>query len=211
MIESLNRQAWVELSERVVGELAPIFMTAQPKLGPEGQKLISKVLQKVSLANSRSTQDIANIIVLLDSAGNTHSAIRAAGCLRRIPFTGNQTIFEPMRQVFALAFRRLTLEGSPDAATYKQLLSYAENGGEPGPPVIREAMERRLDGVLLRHYCHEDLTSRPRAKHIANVCADIRELAVMWAFGGSATWPRSRIDNGIANCVDALKQLGALP
>jgi hypothetical protein len=210
MIVTLGRQAWAALSQEVAADLAPIFETGKAALGPEGATMAGKSLQKLSLSSSRSAQDVADIVVLLDAAGQHDAAVNAAGALRQVPFTGNQTIFEPIRQVFALAYRRFVLGGLPDAAAWERLLSFAENGGEPGPVVIREATTRRLNGLLLRRYREADLTTGSPAAHIANICAEIRELVTMWALGGSETWTRPTIDAEISHNIDALRRLGAI-
>jgi hypothetical protein len=210
MIVALDRHAWATLSRTVATDLAPIFETGSTALGPEGVKMADSSLRKLSLSSSRSVQDVANVVVLLDTAGQHEPAINAAESLRRVPFTGNQTVFEPIRQAFALAFRRLTLHRSPDARVWEPLLSFAENGGEPGPVVIREATARRLNGLLLRRYWRADLISGSRGVHVANVCAEIRELVTMWALGGSATWTRPTIDDEIAGNIDALRRLGGI-
>ncbi len=38
----------------------------------------------------------------------------------------------------------------------------------------------------------------------------LRELSVMWAFGGSETWPRERIDEAIAGVKDHVADFLAL-
>jgi hypothetical protein len=209
VIEKLDRAAWSRLSEAAAADLAPIFADGQAALGAEGQKLARKSLPKLSLSAARAVQDVANIIVLLDASGQYTAAVSAVDKLRPVPFTGNQTIFEPIRQMFALAFRRLSLLGSPEAKSWEPLLSFAENGGEPGPVVIREATTRRLAGQLLRQHWRGDPTG-VRAAHIANICAEVRELVTMWALGGSAAWPRPKIDEEIGHNVDTLRQLDAV-
>ncbi len=80
-----------------------------------------------------------------------------------------------------------------------------QNEGLPGPPVINKPMINRLNGDLLEHYLERSVDYRAPLSlpQFSDVISTLSELAVMWAFGGSDTWPRRRIDEEL----DAAREL----
>jgi hypothetical protein len=207
MIAALDRNAWAALTQTITAELTPIIDAGRAGLGPVGDTMVTKAFRAPSLSKARSVEDLTNLIVLLDAAGQTEHAAHAAATLRQVPFTGNHTLYEPIRETFALAFRRATLSGSPDAAGWERLLSYGENGGAPGPLVIQDPMKLRLNGQLLRFdWKTGPVTGGAPAAHAANICIELGELATMWAFGGSTEWNRTRIDTEIDHNIAVLRE-----
>ena len=80
-------------------------------------------------------------------------------------------------------------------------LSLPENGRLPGPPVIDQAMANRVAGLLVEQMMSGVYLPALKLPQFSYVIAKLRELSVMWAFGGSTPWPRERIDEAI----DAMK------
>lgn len=81
-------------------------------------------------------------------------------------------------------------------------LSLPENGGEPGPPVVHQAMTNRLKGLMAEQIRSDAYALRLKLPQFSYAIAKLRELSVMWAFGGSAAWPRERIDKAIEAVKD---------
>jgi hypothetical protein len=88
--------------------------------------------------------------------------------------------------------------GRARAPTMSAVASLPENGGVPGPPVVHDAMRKRLNGVLVEQIRSDAYVAPLKLPQFSYVIAKLRELSVMWAFGGSETWPRERIDEAIA-------------
>lgn len=58
-------------------------------------------------------------------------------------------------------------------------------------------MTNRLNGLLVEQIRSGAYASPLKLPQLSYVIGKLRELSVMWAFGGSETWPRERIDDEI--------------
>lgn len=63
-------------------------------------------------------------------------------------------------------------------------------------------MRNRLNGLLVEQIRPDAYTPPLKLPQFSYVVARLRELSVMWAFGGSQKWPRERIDEEIAAVKD---------
>lgn len=94
----------------------------------------------------------------------------------------------------------LVVGGDPRAADVDIWLSLPGHGGPA------EAMTNLLNGLLVEQI-RSDVYSPPlKLTQLSYVIAKLGELSVMWAFGGSTRWPRTRIDEAIDAVRDQVAQ-----
>jgi hypothetical protein len=109
-----------------------------------------------------------------------------------IPFIGNYNQWLPASATIAAAYRGLTLGADPRAAEVQQWPSLPGHGGGT------EAMTDRMNGSVVEQIRSDGYEPPLKLPQFTYVIANLRELSVMWAFGGSEIWPRERIDESIA-------------
>jgi len=68
-------------------------------------------------------------------------------------------------------------------------------------------MANRLNGLLAEQIRSDAYAPPLKLPQFSYVIAKLRELSVTWAFGGSAAWPRERIDEAITALQGADRRL----
>jgi hypothetical protein len=198
---------WNALTAQVAGRFRALF--ADDFLGPAGVRRVSSVLKTVSLNGPRKMEELTSLLVMADLAGHGDVLLVGAEALRPVPFTGNVSNYEPIRQIFCGAVRRAELTGA-DAAPYREMMSLPERG-EPGPPIKDGLIRQRAAGLLLKPPSKSAaVQATSGSHHIATVAIAVRELYLMWAFDGSFRWPRKKIDVEIDAAAAILRNLSAL-
>lgn len=169
------------------------------------QKIVQQAIEKGAVGGETGMFRLFAPAILLSLSDRAEISYETAAVAKDIPFIGDYTRWEWAGSAIAGAFRVLMQHGDARANEVEQWLSIPQNGGLSGPPVIDSAVTNRLNGRVLRHYLNRGVDYRvPLTQpQFAGVIARVSELVVMWAFGGSDTWPRTRIDEEL----DAARQL----
>ncbi|MBN3511989.1 hypothetical protein JYB55_24470 [Mycolicibacterium septicum] len=194
-----------DLNVMTKSRLEVLYREAGGFFTPRSQKLIDQEVKKGTVGGDAGMARLFTPAILLSLSDDSEILYETAAVAKDIPFIGDYTRWEWAGAAIAGAFRVLTQHGDVRANEVEQWLSLPQNGGLSGPPVIDSAVTNRLDGRVLRHYLNRGADYRvPLTQpQFAGVIARVSELVVMWAFGGSDTWPRTRIDEEL----DAARQL----
>ncbi len=131
----------------------------------------------------------AMLLSLVASADVMYSLGEVA---REIPFIGNYNQWLPASATIAAAYRVLAASGDPRTPEVEAWLALPGHGGSG------EAMTNRLQGSLVAQIRSDAYAPPLKLPQLSYVIGRLRELSVMWAFGGSESWPRDRIEGEIA-------------
>lgn len=186
-----------ELNDAIKPRLAAVYDRCAPLLTRRGQQIVDRALKKGTVGGDVGMQTLLEPAMLLSLVADGDTLYELADVARSIPFIGDYGLWAPCEAVIAAAYRVLTLVGDPRATEVELWLSLPENGGEPGPPVVHQAMTNRLNGFLVEQIRSDAYAPSLKLPQFSYVIGKLRELSVMWAFGGSAAWPRERIDEAI--------------
>ncbi|SHT79272.1 Uncharacterised protein [Mycobacteroides abscessus subsp. abscessus] len=188
-----------QVNEVVKPKLEAIYGDSASVFSSRGLKIVERALKKGTVGGEQGMRLLFEPAMLLVFGGSPTAFYDVAAVARSIPFVGNYSFWSPAAEVIALAYRALTQGDDPRAAEVALWLSIPENGGNEGPPVVHDAMQGRLQGNLLKHFNRVSYQPPLKLPQFSFVIAKLGELGTMWAFGGSQTWPRTRIDDEIAD------------
>ncbi|MGJ6122329.1 hypothetical protein QN239_07110 [Mycolicibacterium sp. Y3] len=163
-----------------------------------GVKIVDRAISKGTIRGHIGMQLLFEPAMLLSLTATPATVWELADIAKDVPFVGNYTAWSPVQSMLAAAYRVHSLRGDVRAGDVELWLSLPENGGIAGPPIIHEAMQNRLRGDLLDHFNQVSYQPPLKLPQFSFVIGKLRELGVMWAFGGSEVWNRSRIDQEIA-------------
>jgi hypothetical protein len=186
-----------ELNDAVKPRLAALYDRAAPLLTKRGRQIVDRALKKGTVGGDVGMQLLFEPAMLLSLVADGDVLYELAEAARSIPFIGDYGLWAPCESIIAAAYRVLTGAGDPRADEVESWLSLPENEGVPGPVVVHEAMANRLGGLVVEQIRSESFTAPLKLPQLSYVIAKLRELSVMWAFGGSTAWPRTRITEGI--------------
>lgn len=194
-----------ELNTMAKSRLGVLYQQAGGFFSARGQKIVEQAIGKGTVGGENGMYRFFAPAILLSLNGHSELLYETAGVARDIPFIGDYSRWTWAGSVIACAFRVLTRHGDPRAIEVEQWLSIPDNGGLPGPPVINKPMINKLSGIKLNYYIRDSADYRaPLTQPQASIMiCKVSELSVMWAFGGSDTWPRTRIDEEL----DTARQL----
>lgn len=191
-----------ELNAAIKPRLAAIYDQSAPLLSKRGQKIVDRAMKKGTVGGDVGMQLLFEPAMLLSLVADANVLYELAAVAKDIPFIGNYNQWLPASATIAAAYRALTLANDPRADEVEMWLSLPENEGIPGPPVVHEAMTSRLNGVLVDNIRSDVYRPPLKLPQLSYVIGKLRELSVMWAFGGSPAWPRERIDEAITAIKD---------
>lgn len=195
-----------ELNDIVRPKLDAIDADSASLLTAKGQKIADRAIKKGTVGGHLGMQLLFEPAMLFSLVpGQASTMYKIANVARTVPFAGDYTSWAPVRAAVAAAFRRLAKEDAAELKTVESWLSLPENGNQPGPLVITDAMRNRLGGNRLREF-RSDFEPPLKLPQLSYVIGRLRELVVMWAFGESETWPRTRIDDDINLVGDRLSE-----
>lgn len=185
-----------ELNDAVKPRLAALYDQAAPVLTKRGRQIVGRAVKKGTVGGVVGMQLLFEPAMLLSLLADPDMLYELAEVARSIPFTGDYGLWAPCESVIAAAYRVLAVGGDSRADELKSWLSLPENGGVPGPVVVHEAIRNRLGGLIVEQIRSDTYTAPLKLPQLSYVIAKLRELSVMWAFGGSTVWPRTRINEG---------------
>jgi hypothetical protein len=196
----------------VVPKLEAIYTDSASMLTVKAQKITDRAIKKGTVGGHVGMQLLFEPAMLLGlvSGTRTSTMYQLADVAHTIPFAGDYTSWAPARATIAASVRHLTKEEAAEFDTVRSWLSLPENGNQPGPPVITDAVRNRLNGNRLREF-RADYLPPLKLAQFSYVIGKLRELGVMWAFGGSELWPRPRIDDEINSVREQLSEFVAGP
>lgn len=190
-------QQTTELNHSVKPRLAALYDRAAPLLTNRGQQIVDRALSKGTVGGDVGMQLLFEPAMLLSLVADGAVLSEFAGVARSIPLIGDYGLWAPCESIIAAAYRVLTLAGDRRADEVQSWLSLPENQGAPGPVVVHQAMANRLDGLVVQQIRSDAYTAPLKLPQLSYVIAKLRELSVMWAFGGSDAWPHTRIEDRI--------------
>jgi hypothetical protein len=180
-----------ELNDAVKPRLAALYDRAAPLLTKRGRQIVDRALKKGTVGGDVGMQLLFEPAMLLSLAADSDTLYELADVARSIPFIGNYNQWLPASATISASYRVLSVSGDTRAIDVETWLSLPGHGGPA------EAMTNRLAGRLLEQIRSDAYTAPVKLPQFSYVIAKLRELSVMWAFGGSTAWPRTRIDEGI--------------
>lgn len=157
------------------------------------QAYLDRCFKTIKLSSSSSLQKLVEGSAVLDAI-RSPALIPLGLAMNVVPFTGNHSLYEPARTTACLAYRRAVLDGSDAVAELEGLVALTEGGIAAAREL--EPVQLRLRGGLLRTPpgAADFVTGK---QLIPSRAGQMHELAFMWVLGGSATWPRDRLDAAI--------------
>lgn len=198
-----------DLTTAVAGRFAELFDGCGEYLGPLGERRVASVLKSISLRGHRRMDELTSLPVLADLAGRSDVFLGCVEALRAVPWTGDYSIYEPIRQLFCRAMRRAELDGT-DPGHYRSMISLPENGA-PGDPAPSSQIKSRAGGSAWKRLSASSSTIELSGTHgLAVTCLAVRELYLMWAFGGTFMFSRKKIDSEIDAATGRLRELRAI-
>ncbi|ORA55181.1 hypothetical protein [Mycobacteroides franklinii] len=187
-----------EVNSLIKPRLSMVYDRCAPLLSKRGNKVVDRAIAKGTVGGDVGMQLLFEPAMLLSLVADTDSMYELAESARDIPFIGNYGLWSPCEATIAATYRVLAIADDSRATEVESWLSLPENGGMPGPPVVHQAMTNRLGGLLVEQI-RSDVYSPPlNLPQFSYVIGKLRELSSMWAFGGSESWPRMRIDEEIS-------------
>lgn len=209
---NLSNAEWKELSANITTEFEQLFADAGTFLGKGGLRFLEKSLKSVSVKSERSVHNLTALLALADLAGRGDVLMAGAKVLLAVPFTGNVTVHEPIRQVKCGATRRARINGVSDEP-FASAITLPNLEIWPEKLELRDALlVLRANGDMLNPPS-EDMTihevSAP-SYHIENTSIAVRELWLMWIFGGGEDWPLTRIDTELDVASKIMRQFKAI-
>lgn len=199
----------VALTATVTERFTELFDGGEEFLGPLGQRRVRSVLTSVSLRGYRKMEELTSLPVLADLAGRPDVFLGCVEALRLMPWTGDYSVYEPVRQLFCGAMRRAELEGT-DPAPYRSMISLPELG-HPGEPVRNQNIKSRAAGMVWKRMVASSATNEKTGTYgLAITCLHVRVLYLAWAFGGSLFFTRAKIDGHIEAATTLLRELRAI-
>ncbi|QSM02825.1 hypothetical protein PROPHIGD88-1_89 [Mycobacterium phage prophi88-1] len=167
-------------------------------LSKRGHGIVDRAMKKGTVGGDVGMQLLFEPAMLLSLVATQDVLYGLAVVAKDVPFIGNYGLWSPCEATIAATHRLLTISGDPRAADVELWLSLPENDGHLGPPVIHQAMTNRLNGLVVEQIKSDAYTPPLKLPEFSYAIAKLRELSVMWAFGGSQAWPRPRIDDEIS-------------
>jgi hypothetical protein len=188
------------VSEERGPEVASILLAAAEGLPAGAAREVQKAAKDVAFSRSSSVELILDASARLAAYDRISDAVRLAEVLTAVPFTGDNTLYEPIRGCVHIATRFATTSGDSSAVSIQPFVSVPD-GWTPNPT--------RLEGrALTLPLDNPGQWAGMGPKYVASaLLADVAELSTMWVFGGSASWSRDRIDAQIETSRSALGSL----
>lgn len=187
-----------ELNGEIKPRLSDLYEQSSSLLSTRGHGIVDRAIKKGTVGGDVGMQLLFEPAMLLSLVAPQDVLYGLAVVAKDIPFIGNYGLWSPCEATIAATHRLLTINGDPRAADVELWLSLPENDGHPGPPVIHTAMTNRLSGLLVEQIRSDVYLPPLKLPQLSYAIAKLRELSVMWAFGGSEAWPRPRIDDEIS-------------
>ncbi|MGR6978370.1 hypothetical protein [Mycobacteroides abscessus] len=183
-----------ELNGEIKPRLHDLYEQCSSLLSKREHGIVDRAIKKGTVGGDVGIQLLFEPAMLLSLVATHDVLYGLAAVAKDVPFIGNYGLWSPCEATIAASYRLLTISGDPRATDVELWLSLPENDGHPGPPVIHVAMTNRLNGLLVEQIRSDVYKPPLTLPQFSYVIAKLRELSVMWAFGGSDSWPRTRID-----------------
>lgn len=187
-----------EINGEIKPRLHDLYEQSSSLLSKRGHGIVDRAIKKGTVGGDVGMQLLFEPAMLLSLVATQDVLYGMAVVAKDIPFIGNYGLWSPREATIAASYRLLTISGDPRAADVELWLSLPENDGHPAPPVIHQAMTNRLNGLIVEQIKSDAYSSPLKLPEFSYVIAKLRELSVMWAFGGSERWPRPEIDEEIS-------------
>lgn len=179
-----------ELNAAINPRLAAVYDRCALLLTKRGRQIVDRAVKKGTVGGDVGMQMLLEPAMLLSLVADTDAMFELAEAAKSIPFIGNYNQWLPASATTGAAYRVLTRGRSTCAR--RRVVAVAPRARWPS----------RSDGQPLGWSAHR---ADPTRRLLAAVEAaavllcdrEAAELSVMWAFGGSETWPRERIDEAI--------------
>lgn len=190
-ITRFSTEQMAELNAAVKPRLATVYDQSAALLTKRGQHVVDRALRKGTVGGDVGMQLLFEPAMLLGLVAAEDVLYELAAVANDIPFIGNYNLWLPASATIATSYRVLAMGSDPRADDIEPWLSLPGHGGGA-------QATNRLNGLLVEQIRSDAYVPPLTLPHFSYVIAKLRELSVMWAFGGSETWPRLRIDQGIA-------------
>ncbi|CAM3793056.1 hypothetical protein H7J08_00770 [Mycobacterium frederiksbergense] len=181
-----------DLNREIKPHLSAIYDRSASLFSTRGHQIVDRAMKKGTVGGEVGMQLLFEPAMLLSLTEQRDAMHELATIAKNIPFIGNYNQWLPASATIAAAYRGLTLGADPRAAEVQQWLSLPGHGGGT------EAMTNRLNGLVVEQIRSDTYAPPLKLPQFSYAVAKLRELSVMWAFGGTEAWPRERIDDAIA-------------
>lgn len=204
MSTKLSVTEWRELNDAVIPEISTWVDNHAGVLSERGQKFAGRALEKATLRGSTGARQLVEPVLLIASAAGPMDISNLLPVCNAIPFTGNYGIWDAVRTMYASIYRTMVQHDGPhDVAREAWLmLSYPENGEQKRAPLSTAPERNRANGSGVGYSANypRPATTVPALQHLLGA---VREWTIMWAYGISEEWPRTRLDNEIASAMQS--------
>ena len=205
MPTNLTRNQWAELTDALMPTVRAWIGDHEDVLSAKGRAFAEKALAKAALGGHAGTRQLFEPVLLIMTAAEPVDLDQLLDVCDRIPFSGDYRAWDYVRGAYAAADRILLKHGETQQARRPWLmLSYPENGEQPLDPfaTLPVPVTNRVNGRLLSNALQypRPATSIAALQHVLWA---VREMTIMWALGGSETWPQHTLDQEIGFAMDA--------
>lgn len=180
------------MNSAIKPRLSAIYEASACLFSKRGQQVVDRAIKSGTVGGDVGMQLLFGPAMLLSLVGPADAMYELAAVAKDIPFIGNYNQWLPASATIAAAYRALAVTGDPRAPDIEAWLALPGHGGSG------DAMANRLQGRIVEQIRSDAYASPLKLPQLSYVVGRLRELSVMWAFGGSESWPRERIDAEIA-------------
>jgi hypothetical protein len=183
-------------SDEVSPRLVELLDTSGLPLPRDVHRRAKTAAKSFSFTREVKLTQACEVVAFLAAYRQVERVGELARTMARAPYTGNATLYEPVRRAVHAGYYFASRAGDAEAADdLRPYLLVPADFTRPPSYLAGELLRQWLDlpEEEAAEYRKHPGTSRP-SYHAGMIAPDLLDLASMHVCGGSATWPRERID-----------------
>jgi len=186
-ITRFSNEQTAELNSAIKPRLSATYEASASLFSKRGKQIVDRAMKKGTVGGDLGMQLLFEPAMLLSVIASADVMYELSMVAKDIPFIGNYNQWLPASATIAAAYRALSVCGDPRTPEVEACLALPGHGG------FGEAMTNRLEGHLVAQIRSDAYAPPLTLPQLSYAIGRLRELSVMWAFGGSDAWPRQRI------------------
>lgn len=190
-IARFSNEQTAELNTAIKPRLAAVYEASASLFSKRGQQIVDRAMKNGAVGGDVGMQLLFEPAMLLSLVAPADASYELGAVAKDIPFIGNYNQWLPASAAIAAAYRTLADTDDPRTPDIETWLALPGHGGSG------DAMANRLQGRLAEQIRSDAYAPPLKLPQLSYVIGKLRELSVMWAFGGSESWSRERIDKEI--------------
>ena len=180
------------MNSAIKPRLQAVYEASASLFSKRGRQIVDRAMKNGTVGGDVGMQLLFEPAMLLSLVAPADVMYELGAVAKDIPFIGNYNQWLPASATIAAAYRVLAVTDDPRASATEAWLAL------PGHGNSGDAMANRLQGRVVEQIRSDAYAPPLKLPQLSYVIGRLRELSVMWAFGGSESWPRERIDAEIA-------------